>query len=68
MAEGGEAAEKEDVRHQIGTDRVVGLGGGSRAEAVLVAAKEGRPACRPSTSSTTGRVCANRPLTNCHAD
>jgi hypothetical protein len=27
MAAGGEAAEKEDVRHQVGTDRAVGLGG-----------------------------------------
>jgi hypothetical protein len=38
LAEGGEAAEKECVRCQVGTDRIIGPGGGSLAEAVLVAA------------------------------
>jgi hypothetical protein len=38
LAEGGEAAEKECVRCQAGTDRIIGPGGGSLAEAVLVAA------------------------------
>ncbi len=43
LAEGGETTEQERVRGQVGTDRIVGPGGGSLAEAVLVAADESSP-------------------------
>jgi hypothetical protein len=43
LAEGSEAAEKEGVRRQVGAHRVIGPGGGSHAEAVLVAAEQAGP-------------------------
>ena len=43
LAEGGEAADKEGVRRQVGTHRVICPAGSGLAEAVLVAAEQAGP-------------------------